>query len=220
MAQAEAEAAAARPKLKNEDSLGMHTDGGKQTGNWKRQAREARERARQYKRQLEQIQAGPQERSPSPSQDAPRDAASSSGAAAVMAADGAPAVVEPGLAETAETAETEPAEQAADSAPAEETAPTTAAEADAPAEKVPVAAQGAAVAEEDVSAYALDSSECVVCLDKMRTHAFLECMHLCVCGGCAEELLDKDQWRNTVHAEGAECPLCRTKSIKIRRVFN
>ena len=63
------------------------------------------------------------------------------------------------------------------------------------------------------------SSECVVCLDEPRTHAFLECMHMCVCAGCAELLLAKDEWRGTVHAEGAECPLCRTNSISVRRVF-
>jgi len=60
---------------------------------------------------------------------------------------------------------------------------------------------------------------CVVCFDEPRSHAFVECMHRCVCEGCAEAILAKDPWRGTVHAEGASCPLCRINSTAIRRVW-
>eukprot|EP00966_Prymnesium_polylepis_P242360 5604702-Prymnesium_polylepis.1 len=44
-------------------------------------------------------------------------------------------------------------------------------------------------------------------------------MHKCVCEECAELLLAKDPWRGTVHADGAECPLCRVMSKSVRKVF-
>ena len=60
---------------------------------------------------------------------------------------------------------------------------------------------------------------CVICLAAEKTHVLVECMHKCVCEGCAERLLTTDEWRGTVHAEGVECPLCRIKSYAIRKVF-
>ena len=67
---------------------------------------------------------------------------------------------------------------------------------------------------------ASEERSCVVCLDGERSHVFVACMHKCVCEGCAELLLARDEWRGTVHAEGAECPLCRVKSTDVRRVFD
>mmetsp|Transcript_4355 Transcript_4355/g.9432 ORF Transcript_4355/g.9432 Transcript_4355/m.9432 type:complete len:143 (+) Transcript_4355:1066-1494(+) len=64
-----------------------------------------------------------------------------------------------------------------------------------------------------------DDRMCVVCLDAPKSHLLVGCMHKCVCGSCAELLLSKDEWRGTVHAEGAACPVCRLVSKEVRKVF-
>jgi hypothetical protein len=47
--------------------------------------------------------------------------------------------------------------------------------------------------------------ECVVCLDKPRTHVIFDCMHLCLCGDCTEQ--------------NKKCPICTKKIVQVRRVF-
>jgi hypothetical protein len=56
---------------------------------------------------------------------------------------------------------------------------------------------------------------CVVCMDAPKSHAFLECMHKCVCDGCADALA---RARGAGAARGAECPICRVPG-PIRRVY-
>jgi hypothetical protein len=74
-------------------------------------------------------------------------------------------------------------------------------------------------AEQQTRGEAPDEGLCVVCVDAAKSHVFVECMHKCVCEECAELLLAKDPWRGTVHADGAECPLCRVMSKSVRKVF-
>eukprot|EP00235_Prasinoderma_singulare_P002757 CAMPEP_0119165658 /NCGR_PEP_ID=MMETSP1315-20130426/5283_1 /TAXON_ID=676789 /ORGANISM="Prasinoderma singularis, Strain RCC927" /LENGTH=631 /DNA_ID=CAMNT_0007158955 /DNA_START=126 /DNA_END=2021 /DNA_ORIENTATION=- len=55
-----------------------------------------------------------------------------------------------------------------------------------------------------------EERECVICLDKPRTHAFLPCMHRCVCADCAVKCMQ----------EGSpHCPLCRSMAIDCRAVW-
>ena len=54
-----------------------------------------------------------------------------------------------------------------------------------------------------------DEAACVVCLEAPKTHAFLPCMHRCVCAMCAADVTDGK----------GECPLCRRKAKDVRRVY-
>jgi len=49
--------------------------------------------------------------------------------------------------------------------------------------------------------------ECVVCLDRPRTHVIFDCMHLCLCEDCTAQIPSK------------KCPICTKKVISVRRVF-
>ena len=53
---------------------------------------------------------------------------------------------------------------------------------------------------------------CDVCLDQPKSHVFVACMHKCVCTRCAEAL-------GACVGDGVECPICRVRSMSIRRVF-
>jgi len=48
-------------------------------------------------------------------------------------------------------------------------------------------------------------NECVVCLERPRTHIILNCMHLCLCEDCS-----------TQHSK---CPLCESKVVRTAKVF-
>jgi len=49
--------------------------------------------------------------------------------------------------------------------------------------------------------------ECVVCLDRPRTHVIFDCMHLCLCEECTLQIPSK------------KCPICTKKVISVKRVF-
>jgi len=55
--------------------------------------------------------------------------------------------------------------------------------------------------------------ECVVCKDRLATHAFIPCGHRCVCRKCSGEITKR---------EGAKrrCPLCRQQAHNITQIFN
>jgi tetratricopeptide (TPR) repeat protein len=53
-------------------------------------------------------------------------------------------------------------------------------------------------------------SECCVCLDEAKTHAFVPCGHLCVCAGCAESIMSSLK---------KECPSCRGPAAHVVKIF-
>ena len=53
---------------------------------------------------------------------------------------------------------------------------------------------------------------CVVCLAQPYTHAYLPCMHRCVCVNCFDR--ERDPWLPIT------CPLCRSVSTKCVRVYD
>jgi hypothetical protein len=56
------------------------------------------------------------------------------------------------------------------------------------------------------------ASECVVCLDNTKTHAFVPCGHRCACNACAEAIF-------VLESENRNCPVCRQPATGIMRVF-
>jgi len=54
-----------------------------------------------------------------------------------------------------------------------------------------------------------DESECCVCLTNDKSWIFIPCGHVCVCRGCAHDVM----------ASSRECPLCRQKTTGIFQVF-
>lgn len=53
--------------------------------------------------------------------------------------------------------------------------------------------------------------QCVVCMDKQKTHAFVPCGHMCVCVKCRDRIMQ---------ARGAKCcPLCRTQSTMCIKIW-
>ena len=53
------------------------------------------------------------------------------------------------------------------------------------------------------------SNECVICLASPKTHAFIPCGHLCACGRCATESMERSD----------ACPLCRKGAITVSQIF-
>jgi hypothetical protein len=53
-------------------------------------------------------------------------------------------------------------------------------------------------------------SECCVCLDEAKSHAFVPCGHLCVCAGCAESIMSSLK---------KECPSCRGPAAQVVKIF-
>jgi hypothetical protein len=51
---------------------------------------------------------------------------------------------------------------------------------------------------------------CVLCFDAPKDRIVLPCMHLCVCGPCAQRLLELD----------ASCPVCRGPVERMAQVFS
>jgi len=51
---------------------------------------------------------------------------------------------------------------------------------------------------------------CVVCMDAAASHIILDCMHMCLCPGCAASFLQKRQ---------KHCPKCRSDIRDIRKTF-
>ena len=56
------------------------------------------------------------------------------------------------------------------------------------------------------STSAPDSNICVVCMDALKTHIYVPCGHLCVCESCSM-------------VSGQHCPVCRSYSSTVLRVF-
>ena len=56
----------------------------------------------------------------------------------------------------------------------------------------------------------IDSSTCSVCLDAVKTHAFMPCGHMCFCGFCANTIIKSDQ---------KSCPVCRATSEVAVQIF-
>ena len=52
--------------------------------------------------------------------------------------------------------------------------------------------------------------ECIVCMDRDTTHAFLPCGHLCACFHCACVL----------HTMGEPCPVCRVEIAQVARIYD
>lgn len=50
-----------------------------------------------------------------------------------------------------------------------------------------------------------DRRECVVCMSEPRDTAMLPCRHMCLCGGCADQLRSRTQYRSY------RCPICRER---------
>jgi len=61
----------------------------------------------------------------------------------------------------------------------------------------------------DVSRSVGIDNECVVCMDAEKSHAFVPCGHMCVCKGCAGEIMGADK----------ECPYCCSVATAVMRVF-
>eukprot|EP00477_Mikrocytos_mackini_P000584 GAHX01000625.1.p1 GENE.GAHX01000625.1~~GAHX01000625.1.p1 ORF type:complete len:331 (+),score=63.99 GAHX01000625.1:43-1035(+) len=58
-----------------------------------------------------------------------------------------------------------------------------------------------------------DEKLCVVCLADEAIMVILECMHLCLCEGCAEEMTKQKKVKKK------ECPICKQKVSKVRKIF-
>ena len=63
------------------------------------------------------------------------------------------------------------------------------------------------------------AAETAICMDAEKTHVFISCMHKAICAACADRLLDADPWRGTVYQDAVQCPICRVKSLEIKKVF-
>ena len=51
-----------------------------------------------------------------------------------------------------------------------------------------------------------EDTSCVVCLEGVRTHAFLPCGHRAICGGCSAKL--------------TTCPMCREPFERVVRIYD
>ena len=61
----------------------------------------------------------------------------------------------------------------------------------------------------ETKAGAAVDAECCVCMEFEKSHVFIPCGHVCVCQGCAEQVM----------ASSKECPMCRKVSISFYRVY-
>jgi len=52
-------------------------------------------------------------------------------------------------------------------------------------------------------------TECVMCMDAEKSHAFVPCGHMCVCKGCAGKIMGANK----------ECPFCCSVATAVMRVF-
>ncbi|MBL6833635.1 MAG: RING-HC finger protein [Candidatus Actinomarina sp.] len=53
------------------------------------------------------------------------------------------------------------------------------------------------------------NTECVICMNSPKTHAFIPCGHRCVCKKCGESCIDNNY----------KCPLCRKKTTGIIKIY-
>jgi hypothetical protein len=54
-----------------------------------------------------------------------------------------------------------------------------------------------------------DEAECCVCMEGRKTHVFIPCRHMCVCAGCASEIM----------AGSKACPMCRGVSTDCFEIY-
>jgi len=52
--------------------------------------------------------------------------------------------------------------------------------------------------------------ECVVCMENRKDHVVMDCMHICVCEKCAEDVLNE---------ANPKCPLCSGQIKEIRKTY-
>ena len=57
---------------------------------------------------------------------------------------------------------------------------------------------------------AMAERECVVCMDEVKTHAFVPCGHFCVCDRCAAEIMASSK---------KECPNCRGAATQTMKIY-
>ena len=61
-----------------------------------------------------------------------------------------------------------------------------------------------------------EADECVICHDAPKTHAFVPCGHQCVCGPCAELVMNSTSLR--IQRPG-KCPVCRKAVLMKMEIF-
>uniref|UniRef100_A0A7S4Q368 RING-type domain-containing protein n=1 Tax=Alexandrium monilatum TaxID=311494 RepID=A0A7S4Q368_9DINO len=54
--------------------------------------------------------------------------------------------------------------------------------------------------------------DCVICMSEMRDTAVLPCRHMCLCGGCAETMRSRVQYRSY------RCPICRERVASLLQI--
>jgi len=57
-----------------------------------------------------------------------------------------------------------------------------------------------------------EKRECIFCLDAVPDHVCLDCMHMCLCGDCAQTILNSSEAMR-------KCPVCRADVRDIKKVF-
>ena len=60
------------------------------------------------------------------------------------------------------------------------------------------------------------SETCGVCMENPSTHAFVPCGHKCICEACAKFIMPG---LSTTISQGKTCPLCRTPTTMIMKIF-
>eukprot|EP01084_Bolivina_argentea_P230247 388411_1 len=55
--------------------------------------------------------------------------------------------------------------------------------------------------------YNEEKTECLVCMDAIRSYACVPCGHYCVCDSCKEKV-------------GHSCPVCQTKTISFLKIYS
>lgn len=61
----------------------------------------------------------------------------------------------------------------------------------------------------DLAAEQREREACVICMDNLRSHSFLPCMHRCVCAECADQVMRGPR----------QCPMCRASTAEARRAY-
>jgi hypothetical protein len=69
---------------------------------------------------------------------------------------------------------------------------------------------GSSVAPPAAAHAGAEETQCVVCMDAPKDRIILPCFHMCVCGPCAQRLLELD----------APCPVCRGPVERMAQVFS
>jgi len=59
-----------------------------------------------------------------------------------------------------------------------------------------------------------EGSQCVICIDRVASHAFLPCGHRCICKKCSTDMKQKNLW-----GAGKKCPLCKRAAKSIKQIF-